>query len=181
MEPRAAARRGPDTSRRLFLKEAAVGLGVAAGIAGAILGGEQVLRSLGPRKPLGITGPYYGTIEALEIDVVVLYLEEGDVDPEMRGVVATGFAAYNAKCTHLGCTCLWRTEEEAGSLLPLPVAEHDVIIDPCHMCTFDPYDAGKVLFGPPNRPLEQLAMGIKDGLVQIEFSGYSFGGETPQV
>ncbi len=128
-------------------------------------------------------GPRYGAqgkVPELAFNVIVVYLDSTLVAAGVRGVVAPGFAAFNAKCTHLGCTCLWRTEAETKHLVPVSNG-HDMIVDPCHLCTFDLYVAGKVVFGPAPRPLEQLKMLIDGDQVKIAFKGYRYGGATPQV
>lgn len=48
----------------------------------------------------------------------------------------------NSRCTHLGCTVNWKTED-------------GVFLCPCHDAKFDA--AGTVLDGPPPRPLERYA------------------------
>lgn len=141
-----------------------------------------------PMKASDFPGPGYGAqgdIKGLPIigiadHVVVFHLDQAKVAPTMRGVIAPGFAAFNAKCTHLGCTALWRDEAEAKRIVPVTPG-HDFVVDPCHLSSFDPYDSGKVLFGPAPRPLEQLKLRIDGDLVKIEFTNYKFGGGTPQV
>lgn len=53
----------------------------------------------------------------------------------------TGFEAYSASCTHLGCLVKW----DAGK---------KQFLCPCHAATFD--ENGKVVAGPPPAPLPQL-------------------------
>jgi cytochrome b6-f complex iron-sulfur subunit len=48
----------------------------------------------------------------------------------------------NSRCTHLGCTVNWKDEANA-------------FLCPCHDAKFDA--TGKVLDGPPPRPLDQFA------------------------
>ncbi|MBI3353836.1 MAG: ubiquinol-cytochrome c reductase iron-sulfur subunit [Nitrospirae bacterium] len=55
----------------------------------------------------------------------------------------TGFTALSAVCTHLGCIVRW--QEDKGEFLC-----------PCHAGRFDA--AGKVLSGPPPKPLPQIAI-----------------------
>lgn len=49
--------------------------------------------------------------------------------------------AFSTTCTHLGCQVFWRSEEK-------------IFHCPCHNGIFNP--DGKVVSGPPPRPLEQL-------------------------
>lgn len=61
--------------------------------------------------------------------------------------------AFSAVCTHLGCLVQWRK------------ATKDIAC-PCHGGRFD-LD-GKVLAGPPPRPLAQYAVSIVDGEIQVD-------------
>ena len=201
----------PDERRRRLIKHIVLGAGVAgAAAAGAAITGGILPRAPDPAVsgrfvvtfsesearsawhnhlagyPMRVglfPGPGWGAqgrIPALEMDVVVVYLEMDDVHPEMRGVVPPGFAAFNATCTHLPCTSLWRNAEETADLVPVQ-ATHDVVVCPCHVGTFDPYNRGWVTYGPPPRPLEQLRLEIEDGLIHVVLDRYEFGGGTPQV
>jgi Rieske Fe-S protein len=66
----------------------------------------------------------------------------------------SGVFAYSAICTHQGCTVDYL---KAGKKL----------VCPCHGGSFDPFDSGKVVAGPPNRPLDKISVSIKkDWIVQ---------------
>jgi len=66
----------------------------------------------------------------------------------------SGVFAYSAICTHQGCTVDYL---KAGKKL----------ICPCHSGSFDPFDSGKVVAGPPERPLDKISVSIKnDWIVQ---------------
>ena len=59
----------------------------------------------------------------------------------------------NSRCTHLGCTVNWRADANA-------------FLCPCHDAKFDP--EGKVLDGPPPRPLDRYAeFRVTDGVLEI--------------
>ena len=124
-----------------------------------------------------------GKITALAMNVIVVYLVTDKVAPTMKGTVAYNggtFAAYNAKCKHLGCTALWRLPEEGRKIVdtakfPYPM-DHDYIVCPCHLGTYDIYNSAKVMFGPPPNPLDQLKMLISpDGQIQVKFTKYKYG------
>jgi nitrite reductase/ring-hydroxylating ferredoxin subunit len=69
------------------------------------------------------------------------------------------YVAYGQKCTHLQCPVLWDKQE--GKL-----------ICPCHKGAFAVED-GRVLYGPPERPLPELQLVIKnDG---VYFVGVKHG------
>ncbi len=60
----------------------------------------------------------------------------------------------NSRCTHLGCTVNWKDEANA-------------FLCPCHDAKFDA--TGKVLGGPPPRPLDRFAefRVSEDGVLEI--------------
>ena len=58
--------------------------------------------------------------------------------------VGGALVAYSSVCTHLSCTVLWNG----------PAARIDC---PCHDGRFDPLD-GRVLAGPPPRPLPKIEL-----------------------
>jgi Rieske Fe-S protein len=61
------------------------------------------------------------------------------------------YVAYGQKCTHLQCPVLWNKDAHK-------------LICPCHNGAFDVED-GHVLYGPPERPLPQLELVVKqDGV-----------------
>ncbi|CAB4748339.1 unannotated protein [freshwater metagenome] len=64
----------------------------------------------------------------------------------------SGVFAYSAICTHLGCTVA-------------PLGKK--LVCPCHGGSFDPFKSGKVVAGPPKRPLDKIKVSIqKDWIVQ---------------
>jgi Rieske Fe-S protein len=84
-------------------------------------------------------------------------------DPAILVHLEDGFVAYNQKCTHLGCVVFPEGEE---------------LECPCHEGFFDIH-TGEVLRGPPERPLERIAVEVRDdGMVwalghaeQVEAAG----------
>jgi thiosulfate dehydrogenase (quinone) large subunit len=64
------------------------------------------------------------------------------------------YAAYDAVCTHAGCTVDWD-------------AVDGVILCPCHGAAFDATRAGAVLQGPTRTPLTQLPLTIDTATGQI--------------
>lgn len=63
------------------------------------------------------------------------------------------FRAYEQKCTHLSCAVFYSPEK-------------DRIQCPCHNGWFDARD-GRVLQGPPPRPLPRLDVVIRDGEIFV--------------
>jgi cytochrome b6-f complex iron-sulfur subunit len=64
-----------------------------------------------------------------------------------------GFRAYSAICTHLGCIVAWSE------------AHHDIEC-PCHAGVFD--INGKVVSGPPPRPLSEYSVVVVNGEVMVK-------------
>jgi quinol---cytochrome c reductase iron-sulfur subunit len=72
---------------------------------------------------------------------------------ERRDWAPGGIVAYSKICTHAGCAiALYRTPTFPD------VEPRPALVCPCHYSTFDPADAGKVLFGPAGRALPQLPL-----------------------
>jgi len=64
-----------------------------------------------------------------------------------------GFIALYRKCTHLGCTVPW-------------ISEEDRFVCPCHASVFD--IKGQVLSPPAPRPLDTFALRIENGIVKVD-------------
>ncbi len=86
-----------------------------------------------------------------------------DGEPALLLKADSGYRAFSLTCTHLGCVVRWRGGEEgsdsAGDKKPGRFA------CPCHGGFFDA--EGKVLSGPPSRPLERLEVRQRDGRIFI--------------
>jgi len=63
-----------------------------------------------------------------------------------------GFKVYSGICTHLGCIVKWKEKEK-------------MFYCPCHKGYFG--QDGKVLAGPPPRPLDEFKVEVEDNLVFI--------------
>jgi menaquinol-cytochrome c reductase iron-sulfur subunit len=70
------------------------------------------------------------------------------------------FTAYNGRCTHLGCAYSWQGSQNQFAC-------------PCHAGVFG-LD-GKVLAGPPPRPLDALPVRVDNGTVQVQYQDYRLG------
>ncbi len=67
-------------------------------------------------------------------------------DPAVIVQLPTGsFVAYDAVCTHEGCTVEWAGQDS-------------ILFCPCHGAAFDAADGGRVLQGPARRPLAPLPL-----------------------
>jgi Rieske Fe-S protein len=139
------------SSRRSFLTKLWVGLGVVALV--ELIG--IVAAFLRPRKTRAKAGDYgtiieVGPVEKFELDSVTAFvrgrfylarLEDG------------GFLALSRKCTHLGCTVPWVSEEKK-------------FVCPCHSSAFD--IRGEVISPPAPRALEIYQVFIENNIVKVD-------------
>jgi menaquinol-cytochrome c reductase iron-sulfur subunit len=70
------------------------------------------------------------------------------------------FVAYSIYCTHLGCPVLWKPDAQ-------------LFLCPCHGGTF--HADGSVGSGPPEQPLEQYPVRVRDGQLEIRTRGVEIG------
>lgn len=89
-------------------------------------------------------------IETRTLNGVWLYSEDGEK-----------FKAYNAKCTHLGCSYVYDKQRKD-------------FFCPCHRGQFD-IKTGAVLDGPPPRKLDELAVEIRDSAVYVRYRDFRLG------
>lgn len=90
-----------------------------------------------------------------------LFRYPGGEDPAI--LVRTGdteVVAWSQKCTHLGCVVYYAEEEQ-------------LLECPCHEGFFD-VRTGRVVAGPPERPLPRIAVEVRDG--QVWATGYEVPG-----
>jgi succinate dehydrogenase / fumarate reductase iron-sulfur subunit len=154
VESRAAPRPAPelDVPRRRLMHGAALALAAAvavplAGLLGAgVLGRRERDRQwvrLGPVSDLPSGRPK-------EVHYEVPTRERGRkrLVPERAYLVRTsdGLVAFDPQCTHLGCATRW---DEATSLF----------LCPCHGGGYDL--GGRVVMGPPPRPLRRLEVSVE--------------------
>ncbi|GGJ34458.1 QcrA and Rieske domain-containing protein [Deinococcus roseus] len=75
--------------------------------------------------------------------------EPAKVEDTVQGVIV-----YGGICQHLGCQV---NQKDDGTLLC-----------PCHSGAYDPRAGGEVIGGPPPRPLAQLPVEEKDGVLVVK-------------
>ncbi len=138
----------PEMSRRTLLDWI---IGICSAIAGAALVGPALMYVW----PVTRTGPVKTREEVgKSADWGVWQARKVSVADKPVLVVRTdrGFVALSAVCTHLGC------------LVEFDAAKHDIPC-PCHGAIFDL--GGKVVAGPPPRPLAMYAVSEADGKVYV--------------
>jgi thiosulfate dehydrogenase [quinone] large subunit len=103
-----------------------------------------------PFKPNGLAVTTTAAVDAKgAVRIVVPTNAPGSLPAGDPGLVVKlsngGYAAYDAVCTHQGCTVGWDGRD-------------GVMLCPCHGAAFDPNDHGAVLGGPTNTPLLELPL-----------------------
>lgn len=160
-----------ETDRRFFLKAAAT---VAAAVA-ALLAGIPALRAFvspvfGRRRPQTWVRLGEAALFDIETPVKVDFVETvSDAWIESRVLRSVWvytedgehFTAYNARCTHLGCSFGFDKEQKMFRC-------------PCHMGAFD-LKTGAVLTGPPPRSLDKLEVKIERGVLYAAYQNFRLG------
>jgi rieske iron-sulfur protein len=93
----------------------------------------------------------------LNITLLVRARSESWFAPAQAKNTAGGVTAFSATCTHLCCT--------VSDWVPQPFGRdpYGYLLCPCHRSHFNPWDEGKVLFGPAARPLPILPISLSGG------------------
>ncbi len=133
--------------RRLFLMTC-IG-GVAAVTAGAVA--YPVISYLAPRKGKDNSASVTIPEKELPPDGAKFFQYHGKAAVIVRKKDGS-VTALSAVCTHLGCIVQWE-------------AKKGEFICPCHGGQFSA--EGKVLGGPPPKPLEQLKATVANGVITI--------------
>lgn len=146
-------------SRRDFFKYLVNGIGAAiTAILAVPLGGLYVLPSL--RKPkvvwkrVGALSTFpVGEIRLAKLEPLERREWPEDWGAESAWVYRKGdrdLVVYNIHCTHVGCPVKWSRQAKR-------------FFSPCHGGVFD--REGRVLAGPPPRPLDRYEVRIEEGVV----------------
>ena len=155
-------RASQELSRRKFLDAF---VGAAAAVVAAALATPVVGYFLSPllKKTAGKTTVPIARTSEVPIDIPTFFsYEEAIRDAWVTTTTSKGawivnkdgknFIVYDPHCTHLGCPYYWNPEKQ-------------IFQCPCHGGDFD--INGKVLAGPPPRPLDKLAFTIVDDTIQL--------------
>lgn len=119
----------------------------------------------GSWEKLGPLGKFIA--EEPKIAGIALVKRDGWIErrmPKLVWVIRNGeedFKVYNAQCTHLGCIVDW-------------VPESSTFNSPCHGGVFAT-DDGRVLAGPPPRPLDTLDYKIEEGELLVKYQDFRLG------
>lgn len=85
--------------------------------------------------------------------VLVVKLEPSRLSPATAKDAAGGIVAYSGVCKHLGCIVSnWEASTED-------------FVCPCHQGHYDPANGGKVVSGPPPKPIPQLPIKVENNQI----------------
>jgi Rieske Fe-S protein len=130
----------------------------ALGFAGKSYYDERQIKSFTPLKIEGAM--------SLENNSALNFHYPTAGDPAI--LIRTGdgnYYAYNQKCTHLSCPVYY-------------AKENGRIECPCHEAGFEA-NTGRVLYGPPPRPLDQIALEMRNG--EVWAVGVKAGGSHDEL
>ncbi len=153
---------GTDIDRRSFLKRISYGLGAASILTiGGMLTSASIRTSNGGTQKwvraekMDNLAPGRITTLNLQYEVQDGFYTQKMIKPVMiwRKPGGNEIVAYNATCTHLGCTVHW--DEPKGQF-----------VCACHGGTFD--INGAVKTGPPPRPLDRHRFKVENGFMFVE-------------
>lgn len=158
-----------ETSRRTFLAQV---IGACVAFLGALVGIPAIGAAVGPALqraeaewlPVGTPASFPEGVPKL-VNISVARRDGWIETTEVKGVWVVRqsgdqFVAYNGRCTHLGCAYSWQA--------PL-----NQFACPCHAGVFG-LD-GKVLSGPPPRPLDTLPVRVEGGGLQVQYEDFQLG------
>ncbi len=144
-----AAAPPPRQTRREFAADLVMKLGAMLGIGGlAVRFGSFLIPVVPPLKMVEIPAGKLSAIPKLGATMFNL--------PGNKRVVVVdtekGLRGFSPVCTHLGCIVRWHGDKKQ-------------FICPCHKGTFDMN--GRVVSGPPQRPLDEMKLTVKGGDVLV--------------
>jgi Rieske Fe-S protein len=132
--------------RRQFV---AAACGCAVAVGAGVIRPERLLRTAQAAGPLAL-----GSVDELAVGDYKLFNYPSEHEPCILVRLSENeFAAYSQSCTHLACPVHYQHEEKQ-------------FYCPCHEGFFSAED-GRVLAGPPQRPLPRYPVEVRDGQVWI--------------
>ena len=145
--------------RRGFIK-------VLGGIFGAVVAVDIAGILVRYLWPTGSGGVASGEVKVLEKGETLNVWEAKHFN--FRGKAAiivrtpSGYHAYGAICTHLGC------------IVSAELTQDDLIICPCHIGLYDP-ETGRVVAGPPPKPLPVIKIEERDdGVYAVDWEDVNY-------
>jgi Rieske Fe-S protein len=139
-------RRAPDPARRRFVAGGCRILAASVCLPlGALLPGCRESETVAARAPLRVY------VAQLPLDQRVRFEQDGRAYELMR--TADGVTARSLLCTHQGCNVRWLDDRK-------------IYLCPCHDGAFDA--EGRPIYGPPRRPLVELAVTVSETEVIVD-------------
>ncbi|MBI5578707.1 MAG: Rieske 2Fe-2S domain-containing protein [Deltaproteobacteria bacterium] len=152
-----------DPSRRQFFRRVIMGIGAASALG---VGGLLATAAVGPTltktpgrwipiSPMDDLAPAQVSTVTMRYEVTSGFHKETVVKPVMicRRADVNNMVVFNTTCTHLGCTVRW----DAGK---------NIYVCACHGGQFD--HEGRVIAGPPPRPLDTYRFKVENGCLMVE-------------
>ncbi|MFZ7126300.1 MAG: succinate dehydrogenase iron-sulfur subunit [Desulfobacterales bacterium] len=152
-----------ELSRRQFFRNVTMGIGTvtALGIGGILATaaiGPTLSKSDGrwiPVSPMDALPANQVSTITMQFERTSGYHKEVVIKPVMvcRRADLNNITVFNTTCTHLGCTVHWDTGK-------------NLYVCACHGGQFD--NEGKVVAGPPPRPLDTHRFKVENGYLMVE-------------
>lgn len=152
-----------DPSRRNFFRRMTMGIGAASALG---VGGLLATAAVGPTlnktpgrwipiSPMETLPADQVTTVTMRYEVTSGFHKEQVVKPVMicRRADLNNLVVFNTNCTHLGCTVHWD-------------ASKNIYVCACHGGQFD--NEGRVIAGPPPRPLDTYQFKVENGYLMVE-------------
>jgi menaquinol-cytochrome c reductase iron-sulfur subunit len=165
----ASAEEAPNPSRRTFLAQV---IGACVGFLTVLIGIPVVGAVVSPALKETEGGKLsVGRADSFQADVptsVELSIARSDGWVQTKQTVAVwvvkqasgDFVVFNGHCTHLGCAYHWQADQNQFEC-------------PCHGGVYS--KDGKVVAGPPPRPLDTLETSVQNGVLQVDYVDYRLG------
>jgi Rieske Fe-S protein len=132
--------------RRQFVK---VACGCSLALGAALIDPQRLLRTAGAAEPLLVAHT-----DEIPVGGYKLFRYPSDEQPcILVRLSETEFAAYSQSCTHLACPVDYQHDERQ-------------FYCPCHEGFFSAED-GRVLAGPPQRPLPRYPVEVREGQIWL--------------
>lgn len=155
--PRKAAMRGLGTAVGVLVGGGIIGVIAKALTPGTSLANTGSTLAANPQAPATGGQTLLGSVKSLAVNSAAQYTDPTSGDPALLIHLPDGkFVAYDAVCTHAGCTVQYDPTQQQ-------------LVCPCHGAAFDAAHAAAVVNGPAQSPLATLK-------VKIDAKGNAYAG-----
>jgi thiosulfate dehydrogenase [quinone] large subunit len=122
--------------------------GVAAPGSGSSTGGTGSTTGGGGSTSVPAGAKKVGTLNQLKANQALMPNDPATGDPAVIVETSAGVVAYDAICTHAGCTVQYDPQQK-------------LLVCPCHGGAYDPAKGAQVVYGPPPAPLTPLTVKVQ--------------------